>query len=54
MTTYRDSTPRHAIEAPEAVGVFDSFEALQAAMYDLLMAGFSRHDISMLGESDTL
>jgi VIT1/CCC1 family predicted Fe2+/Mn2+ transporter len=54
MTTYRDSTPHHAIRAPEAVGVFDSFEALQAAMYDLLMAGFSRQDISMLGSTETL
>lgn len=51
MSTYRSSTPPHAIPAPEAVGVFDSFEALQAAMYDLLIAGFSRHDISMLGAS---
>ena len=54
MTTHRDSTPHHAIQAPEAVGVFDSFEALQSAMYDLLMAGFSRHDISMLGAPETL
>lgn len=53
MTTYRESTPHGAIQAPEAVGVFDSFEALQAAMYDLLMAGFSRHDISMLGATET-
>jgi len=54
MTTYRSSTPPHAIKAPEAVGVFDSFEALQAAMYDLLIAGFSRHDISMLGTTEAM
>jgi hypothetical protein len=54
MSTYRSSTPPDAIEAPEAVGVFDSFQALQAAMYDLLIAGFSRHDISMLGATDAM
>jgi hypothetical protein len=54
MSSYRCSTPPHAIRAPEAVGVFDSFEALQAAMYDLLIAGFSRHDISMLGATEAM
>jgi hypothetical protein len=54
MSTYRSSTPPHAIKAPEAVGVFDSVEALQAAMYDLLIAGFSRHDISMLGTTEAM
>jgi len=37
------------IDIPEAVGVFDSFETLQQAIYDLMIAGFSRHDISLLG-----
>jgi hypothetical protein len=54
MSTYRSSTPPHAIEAPEAVGVFDSVEGLQAALYDLLIAGFSRHDISMLGATEAM
>ena len=34
--------------------MFDSFEALQAAVYDLRMSGFSRHDISLLGGEDAL
>lgn len=42
------------IEVPEAVGVFDSFEALQAAFYDLRMVGFSRYDISLLGSTKAL
>ncbi len=42
------------INIPEAVGVFDSFEALQAAFYDLRMAGFSRYDISLLGSETAL
>jgi VIT1/CCC1 family predicted Fe2+/Mn2+ transporter len=54
MTTYRTSVAPGAIRAPEAVGVFDNFEALQGAVYDLMMAGFSRFDISMLGSSEAL
>lgn len=42
------------IEIPEAVGVFDNFADLQAAIYDLLMSGFSRLDISLLGDAETL
>lgn len=42
------------IKVPEAVGVFDSFEALQQAYYDLTMVGFSRHDISLLGSESAL
>ncbi|RBI87514.1 hypothetical protein DRV85_00855 [Rhodosalinus halophilus] len=42
------------IKVPEAVGVFDSFEALQAAIYDLMIAGFSRWDISLLGGQKAL
>jgi len=43
-----------AIDVPEAVGVFDSFEALQRAVYDLRMVGFSRFDISLLGTREAL
>jgi hypothetical protein len=42
------------INIPEAVGVFDSFEDLQKAFYDLRMVGFSRYDISLLGKEDAL
>lgn len=44
----------HYIGVPEAVGVFDSWETLQATMYDLLIAGFSRFDISMLANEDAV
>ena len=54
MTT--DPTPHHTtyINVPEAVGVFDSFETLQAAIYDLRMSGFSRADISLLGGKEAM
>jgi len=42
------------IRIPEAVGVFDTKEALQAAFYDLSMVGFSRHDISILADEETV
>lgn len=42
------------IKVPEAVGVFDTFESLQAAVYDLMIAGFSRYDISLLGDEDAV
>lgn len=42
------------IDMPEAVGVFDRFEDLQQAYYDLRTVGFSRHDISLLGKEDVL
>ena len=42
------------IEVPEAVGVFDSFETLQEAFYDLRMAGFSQYDISLLGHEKAM
>ena len=42
------------IKIPEAVGVFDSFEDLQKAFYDLRMVGFSRYDISLLGTEEAL
>lgn len=42
------------IDAPEAVGVFDSYEALQAAYYDLRMVGFSRFDLSVLATQEII
>jgi hypothetical protein len=54
MTTQASAPVPTAIDIPEAVGVFDSFEALQGAIYDLMMAGFSRYDISMLGATEAL
>ena len=42
------------INIPGAVGVFDSFEDLQKAFYDLRMVGFSRYDISLLGKQEAL
>lgn len=50
QTTHRTTV----INVPEAVGVFDSFEALQQAIYDLRMAGFSRYDISLLGSQEAM
>lgn len=45
---------RTYINVPEAVGVFDSKEALQSVIYDLMLAGFSRYDISVLGSREAL
>ncbi len=42
------------INIPEAVGVFDSVETLQAAIYDLRASGFSRYDISLLGDKEAM
>lgn len=42
------------INIPEAVGVFDTLETLQAAYYDLRAVGFSRYDISLLGDQAVL
>jgi hypothetical protein len=42
------------MNVPEAVGVFKDATTLQAAIYDLMMAGFSRQDISLLGDAKTL
>lgn len=42
------------IEVPEAVGVFDSSKTLQEAFYALRQAGFSRYDISLLGDEKAL
>ncbi len=54
MTIDPKSHPTTYINIPEAVGVFDSFETLQAAIYDLRMSGFSRYDISLLGDNDAM
>ncbi len=56
MTTLADKQSDRitVIEVPEAVGVFDTKEALQAAYYDLGLAGFSRYDISVLAGEETL
>ena len=42
------------INIPEAVGVFDTYEDLQSAFYDLRMVGFSRYDISLLAKQEVL
>jgi hypothetical protein len=42
------------IKVPEAVGVFDSFEAQQAAFYDLRSVGFHHSDISLLGSKEAI
>jgi len=54
MTTEPKSAHTTYINIPEAVGVFDSAETLQAAIYDLRAAGFSRYDISLLGGKDAM
>ena len=54
MTEYRLTRPPHSIRCPEAVGIFDDADALKAAVYDLMMAGFSRWDISVLGSQEAL
>jgi hypothetical protein len=54
MTDYRLTRPPHAIRCPEAVAVFDDAATLKAAVYDLMMAGFSRWDISVLGSQEAL
>lgn len=56
MTADQQESQEHVsvINVPEAVGVFDSFEALQKAFYDLRMVGFSRYDISLLGSEEAL
>lgn len=54
MSKVQAKHPEHYINVPEAVGVFDTFEDLQAAIYDLRMSGFSRFDISLLGDKEAL
>lgn len=54
MTEQETHEKTIVLDIPEAVGVFDNSVDLQAAIYDLLMSGFRRDDLSMLGELDTL
>lgn len=56
MTTKTQHESKHTtvIDIPEAVGVFDSFETLQDAYYDLRTVGFSRYDISLLADEKTV
>lgn len=54
MTAEQSSHRTTYIDVPEAVGLFDSFETLQAAIYDLLISGFNRYDISLLGGQDAM
>lgn len=56
MATTDEAAKEHAsaINVPEVVGVFDSFDALQSAFYDLRMVGFSRYDISLLGSEEAI
>lgn len=42
------------IDIPEAVGVFDQFEDLQEAFYDLRMTGIHHSDISLLADEKVL
>ncbi len=42
------------IDIREAVGVFDKFEDLQQAFYDLRMVGIHHSDISLLGDEKVL
>jgi len=42
------------IKIPEAVGVFDTFEDLQQAFYDLRMIGIHHSDISLLADENVL
>lgn len=49
-----DTIKVKTINVPEAVGVFDTFEALQAAFYDLRSVGFHHSDISLLGSQQVL
>ncbi len=42
------------IDTPEAVGVFDTFEDLQQAFYDLRMVGIHHSNISLLANESVL
>jgi hypothetical protein len=54
MSEHRFTRPEGALEQPEAVGVFQSYDAFQAAIYDLMIAGFSRYDISVVASQEVL
>jgi hypothetical protein len=38
------------VKVPDAVDAFDTVDPLQAAIYDLMIAGFSRYVISLLAD----
>jgi hypothetical protein len=50
MNKTNKTHPTTYLEMPEAVGVFSDRKTLQAALYDLLMSGFRRDEISILGD----
>jgi hypothetical protein len=52
--TKASSSKTTYINVPEAVGVFDTFAAQQAAFYDLRSVGFHHSDISLLGSQEAL
>jgi len=57
MTEHKEAKKEEKItyiNVPEAVGVFDTFEAQQAAFYDLRSVGFHHSDISLLGSEEAL
>lgn len=54
MTDKTEELRTTYINIPEAVGIFETFESLQKAVYDLMFAGFSRFDISLLADKKVL
>lgn len=54
MTEHAKDKTVKVIKVPEAVGVFDTFEDLQAAVYDLRSVGFHHSDISLLAQQKVL
>jgi hypothetical protein len=54
MSEQQTEMPEHFINVPEAVGVFSTVKDLQGAIYDLMISGFSRFDISVLGREEDL
>lgn len=50
----KEETRVSVIDIPEAVGVFDKFEDLQQAFYDLRMVGIHHSYISLLGDEKVL
>lgn len=55
MAEPNDEQPKTTvIDIPEAVGVFNKFEDLQQAFYDLRMTGIHHSDISLLADEKVL
>ncbi len=48
------ATGTNRINVSEAVSVFDSFETLEAAIFDLPMSEYGRSDISLLGGKEAI